>query len=103
MSYRKEKGKNLLTTLNHKQLQVLILLRTRMPHLAKKIRDAKYLSVVRGEPCLICFKEGEAHHIMYAEPRGVGLKVGDNRVVPLCHEHHMSIHHYGNEKKWWIF
>ena len=74
-----------------------------MTHLAKKIRDAKYLSVVRGEPCLICFKEGEAHHIMYAEPRGVGLKVGDNWVVPLCHEHHMSIHHYGNEKKWCIF
>jgi len=68
-----------------------------------KIRDKKYLGIVRKEPCLICGKESEAHHIMYAEPRGVALKVGDNWTVPVCHEHHMSIHHYGNEKKWWIF
>jgi len=72
-----------------------------MTHSHYKVRDNKYLSIVRGEPCLICGKEGEAHHIMYAEPRGVALKVGDNWVVPMCHEHHMDIHHYGNEKKWW--
>ena len=62
-----------------------------------KIRDKKYLSIVRGKPCLICKKEGEAHHVMYAEPRGAGLKVGDNWVVPICHEHYMDIHHYGND------
>ena len=67
-----------------------------------KVRDQKYLQLVRQEPCLLCGKVSEAHHIMYAEPRGVGLKVGDNWVVPICHIHHMQIHHYGNERKWWI-
>ena len=38
---------------------------------------------MRKEPCLICGKDSEAHHIMYAEPRGVGLKVGDNWTVPI--------------------
>ena len=52
---------------------------------------------------MICGRESEAHHIMYAEPRGVALKVGDNWVVPICHTHHMEIHHDGNEKRWWIF
>ena len=68
-----------------------------------KVKDKKYLSLVRKEPCLICGRESEAHHIMYAEPRGVALKVGDNWVVPICHTHHMEIHHDGNEKRWWIF
>lgn len=65
------------------------------------IRDEAYLKTVRGLPCLICGKPGEAHHVNHAEARGVSLKVGDNWVVPLCHPCHMTLHHYGNEPVWW--
>ena len=67
----------------------------------RKIRDKRYLGLVRGKPCLICGTGGEAHHIMFAERRGMGQKVGDNWVVPLCHSCHMDLHSFGDEKSWW--
>jgi hypothetical protein len=67
----------------------------------KAIRNQAYLGSVRGKPCLICHMTGEAHHVNFAEPRGINLKVGDNWVVPLCHSCHMELHHYGAEKTWW--
>lgn len=27
----------------------------------------------------------------------MGMKAGDDKVVPLCHMHHMELHHGGNE------
>jgi hypothetical protein len=65
------------------------------------IRSLKYLNTVRGQPCLSCGKPGEAHHSNIAMRRGVGLKVGDNWVVPLCHRCHMELHHFGDEASWW--
>jgi hypothetical protein len=65
------------------------------------IRSEKYLRHVRGQPCLSCGMPGEAHHVNIAMKRGVGLKVGDNWVVPLCHPCHMDLHHVGNEAAWW--
>lgn len=67
----------------------------------KKIRDERYLGQVRGEPCLICGTGGEAHHVMFAEHRGMAQKVGDNWVVPLCHHCHMELHAFGDERSWW--
>ena len=66
-----------------------------------RYRSEKYLWSVRGKPCLICQQEGEAHHVTYAEPNGMGLKVGDNWVVPMCHAHHMEVHGFGDEELWW--
>lgn len=65
------------------------------------IRSEAYLRHVRGHPCLVCGRHGEAHHVNTAMERGVGLKVGDNWVVPLCHGCHMALHRFGDEKTWW--
>ena len=29
------------------------------------------------------------------------MKSGDNWAVPLCHEHHMQMHKFGDERTWW--
>jgi hypothetical protein len=31
----------------------------------------------------------------------MGIKVGDNWCVPLCHAHHMELHQFGDERLWW--
>lgn len=66
-----------------------------------RFRSEKYLWTVRGRPCLVCGQEGEAHHITFAEPNAMSMKVGDNWVVPLCHPHHMELHAFGDERTWW--
>jgi len=68
---------------------------------SSRVRDEAYLKTVRGEPCLVCGKDGEAHHITTAEPKAMAMKVGDNWTVPLCHPHHMQLHAHGNEIEWW--
>lgn len=57
-----------------------------------RARSGRYLRHIRGRPCLICGSPGEAHHLTYAQPRGLGLKSGDQYCVPLCHKHHMDLH-----------
>ena len=42
-----------------------------------------------------------AHHIRYAQPKGLALKVSDEFAVPLCATHHSENHKTGNERKWW--
>ena len=72
-----------------------------------KIRDNGYLSFVRGEECLVCgFSPCDPHHLMHADDseemqRGMGLKNGDDLAVPLCRQHHDSMHRFGREKVWW--
>tara|TARA_R110002072_G_scaffold93266_1_gene206829 strand:- start:749 stop:967 length:219 start_codon:yes stop_codon:yes gene_type:complete len=50
---------------------------------------------------MVCRRAGEAHHLQFAEKRGVGYKTGDNWVVPLCRHCHIDLHAYGNERVWW--
>jgi hypothetical protein len=42
-----------------------------------------------------------AHHIRYAQPRGIALKVSDEFTVPLCAIHHTENHATGDERRWW--
>jgi hypothetical protein len=42
-----------------------------------------------------------AHHICYAQPKGLAPKVSDQFTVPLCAIHHTENHATGNEKVWW--
>ncbi|MEQ8747373.1 Rad52/Rad22 family DNA repair protein [Pyruvatibacter sp.] len=65
-------------------------------------RDKNHLRYVAGLSCLVCGrKPSQAHHITYAQRRGLGQKVSDEFTVPLCTIHHRQLHDHGNEKTWW--
>ncbi len=51
----------------------------------KRHRSKEHLKYVARQPCLICGRApSHAHHIRYAQPKGLGLKVSDQFTVPLC-------------------
>ena len=72
---------------------------------AKKIirlRDKEHRRFVARQPCLVCGRRPcDAHHLRFAQPRGLGLKVSDEFTVPLCRIHHREVHRVGNEAHWW--
>jgi hypothetical protein len=68
----------------------------------KRIRCKEHLRFVAEQPCLICGRSpSHAHHVRYAEPSGLGLKVSDEFTVPLCAIHHHHIHTTRKELEWW--
>jgi hypothetical protein len=68
----------------------------------KRIRSKEHLRYVASQACLVCGRSpSHAHHVRYAQARGVALKVSDEFVVPLCAIHHHQIHTTGNEEEWW--
>jgi hypothetical protein len=68
----------------------------------KRHRSKAHLRFVAQQPCLICGRSpSHAHHIRYAQSRGLGLKVSDEFTVPLCAIHHSENHATGNERRWW--
>ena len=67
----------------------------------KRLRSNKYLQTLRGKPCLVRGYGAEAHHVRFAEPSAMSMKVSDNWCVPLCHKCHMQLHAFGDEKTWW--
>ena len=68
-----------------------------------KIKDKVYLKWVASNPCIICQQNGcNAHHIQYAQHRGIGQKVGDQFTLPLCVKHHYQLHNCGmSERNFW--
>jgi hypothetical protein len=69
------------------------------PHRA---RDKDHLSFICKQPCTVCGRSPcEAHHIRFAQPRAMGLRVSDEFTVPLCRLHHREIHGVGKELSWW--
>ena len=51
----------------------------------KRIRSKEHLRFVARQPCLICGRSpSHAHHVRYAQSRGLALKVSDEFTVPLC-------------------
>jgi hypothetical protein len=68
----------------------------------KRLRDKAHLRFVASQPCLICGRQpSDPHHLRFAQPRAIGLKVSDEFTVPLCRGHHRQLHQTGNEKTWW--
>jgi hypothetical protein len=68
----------------------------------KRIRCKEHLRFVAAQPCLICGRSpSHAHHVRYAQSRGLSLKVSDEFTVPLCAIHHHHIHTTGKEREWW--
>jgi Rad52/22 family double-strand break repair protein len=68
----------------------------------KRIRSKEHLRFVASQPCLICGRSpSHAHHLRYAQSKGLNLKVSDEFTVPLCAIHHHNIHTTGREQEWW--
>ena len=68
----------------------------------KRLRDKAHLKFVASQPCLICGRQpSDPHHLRFAQPRAIGLKVSDEFTVPLCRGHHRQVHQTGNEVTWW--
>ena len=68
----------------------------------KRIRSKEHLRFVASQPCVICGRTpAHPHHVRYAQPRGLALKVSDEFTVPLCAIHHSENHATGDERRWW--
>jgi hypothetical protein len=68
----------------------------------RRIRDKAHLRFVAKQPCLICGRQPcDAHHLRFAQSRGLGLKVSDEFTVPLCRGHHREVHRSSLEQNWW--
>ena len=68
----------------------------------RRLRDKTHLRFVAKQPCLVCGRQPcDAHHLRFAQSRGLGLKVSDEFTVPLCRAHHRELHRTGKESDWW--
>jgi hypothetical protein len=68
----------------------------------KRIRCKEHLRFVAAQPCLICGRSpSHAHHVRYAQSRGLTLRSAMKFTVPLCAIHHHQIHTTGKEREWW--
>jgi Rad52/22 family double-strand break repair protein len=68
----------------------------------KRRRDKAHLRFVASRPCVVCGRQpSDPHHLRFAQPRALGLKVSDEFTVPLCRGHHRQLHQTGNEIAWW--
>jgi hypothetical protein len=68
----------------------------------KRLRDKVHLKFVASQPCLVCGRQpSDPHHLRFAQPRAIGLKVSDEFTVPLCRGHHRQLHQAQNEVAWW--
>jgi hypothetical protein len=68
----------------------------------KRHRSKEHLRYVAQQPCLICGRSpSHAHHVRFAQSRGLALKVSDEFTVPLCAIHHSENHTTGDERGWW--
>ena len=61
----------------------------------KRLRDKAHLRFVAAQ------QPSDPHHLRFAQPRAIGLKVSDEFTVPLCRGHHRQLHQAGDERAWW--
>ena len=70
---------------------------------SRRARDKEHLRYLSSLPCVVCGRlPSQAHHLRHAQPRAMGLKVGDQWTVPLCNLHHRALHDAGAEGDWWL-
>jgi hypothetical protein len=68
----------------------------------KRLRDKAHLKFVASQACLVCGRQPcDPHHLRFAQPKAIGLKVSDEFTVLLCRGHHRQLHQAGNEVAWW--
>lgn len=74
--------------------------------LTKKValRDKKHIAFIRTLPCVRCGVRGcDAAHISFAGGKGMGRKVDDCYVVPLCRRCHTYQHSIPERQFWTEF
>jgi hypothetical protein len=65
-------------------------------------RDKGHRKFVSSQPCVVCGRSpADAHHLRFAQPRGLSLKVSDEFTVPICRAHHRELHRHADEAAWW--
>jgi hypothetical protein len=68
----------------------------------RRYRNKDHLRFVARQACLVCGRiPSDPHHIRFMQPRGLGLRVSDEFVAPLCRTHHRELHRVGDEAAWW--
>jgi DNA recombination protein Rad52 len=68
----------------------------------RRLRDHGHLQFVGSCTCLVCGRlPSHAHHLTFAQKRGLSMKVSDEFTVPLCAVHHDELHRSGSEQAWW--
>lgn len=66
------------------------------------MRDKNHLAFVATHQCVICGRHPvHAHHLKFAQPRAMAMKVSDEFTVPLCAIHHDELHRTSDERAWW--
>lgn len=65
-----------------------------------RFRSRAYLAYVASLGCCICGQPGIGHHLLRGASHGMGLKAGDDHVIPLCDLHHRALHLNGNETRY---
>jgi hypothetical protein len=69
---------------------------------AVRLRDKTHRRFVLRQPCLVCGRvPSDPHHLTFTQPRGLGYRVSDEFIVPVCRIHHRELHRSGNEAAWW--
>ena len=70
----------------------------------KQYKNKQHLLWVKQRPCLVggCNNHNVvAHHLLkpFDGYRGTGMKANDRNAIPLCNDHHVSLHtQHGSEK-----
>jgi hypothetical protein len=67
-----------------------------------RLRRLEHRKFVASQPCIVCGRTpAQAHHVRFAQSRGVSLKVSDEFTVPLCALHHSGEPQDGRRRRWW--
>ena len=73
----------------------------RQPHLPNWVLASEQSRIIRRRKPVPSWQASDPHHLRFAQPRALGLKVSDEFTVPLCRGHHRQLHQAGNEVAWW--
>jgi ERF superfamily len=67
-----------------------------------RLHDKDHRRFVLRQPCLVCGRvPSDPHHLTFTQPRGLGYRVSDEFIVPVCRIHHRELHRSGDEAAWW--
>lgn len=65
----------------------------------RPFRSEKYTRWVQKLPCSVCSTDQAIHpHHLKGHGHGGTRKADDRLTMPLCHEHHHELHHYGHQR-----